>query len=56
MTMHLSYAQIPRRELKRMDLNETFRFVAEPVREAAVLTAAQLERLGVRYALAGGLA
>jgi hypothetical protein len=54
--MQFSYAQIPRREVKRMDLNEAFRFVAAPVREAAVQTAAQLEWLGVRYALAGGLA
>lgn len=39
-----------------MDLKETFRFVAPQVRGAAVKTAAQLEQIGVRYALAGGLA
>ena len=39
-----------------MDLNAIFRFVAPQVRDAAVKTAAQLEQLGVRYALVGGLA
>jgi hypothetical protein len=56
MIMELSYAQIPRRPLNRMDLKEVFRFVAPEVREAALKTAAQLEFLGIRYALAGGLA
>jgi len=54
--MHLSYAQITRRQVNRMDLKEVFRFVAPRVREAAVKTAAQLNHLGIRYALAGGLA
>lgn len=39
-----------------MDLKEVFRFVAPRVREAAVKTADQLTHLGIRYALAGGLA
>jgi hypothetical protein len=39
-----------------MDLKDVFRFVSPQVRSAAVKTAAQLERIGVRYALAGGLA
>jgi len=39
-----------------MDLKDTFRFVSPQVRDAAKQTAAQLERIGVRYALAGGLA
>ncbi len=39
-----------------MDLKETFRFVAPRVRDAAIKAAAQLERLGVRFALGGGLA
>jgi len=39
-----------------MDLKEVFRFVAPQVREAAVKTAGQLNHLGIRYALAGGLA
>ena len=39
-----------------MDLKDVFRFVSPQVRNAAVQTAAQLERIGVRYALAGGLA
>jgi len=39
-----------------MDLQEVFRFVSPQVKEAAVLTAAQLEHLGIRHALAGGLA
>jgi hypothetical protein len=56
LTMHLSYAQIPRRPVNLMDLKEVFRFVAPQVREAAVKTADQLSRLGIRYALAGGLA
>ena len=54
--MHLSYAQIPRRRVNLMDLKEVFRFVAPRVREAAVKTAGQLNHLGIRYALAGGLA
>jgi hypothetical protein len=53
---HLSYAQIPRRQVNHMDLKETFRFVSPSVREAAVKTAAQLKHLGIRHALAGGLA
>jgi hypothetical protein len=39
-----------------MDIKEVFRFVAPQVREAAVKTVDQLNRLGIRYALAGGLA
>jgi hypothetical protein len=39
-----------------MDLKEVFRFVAPRVRDAAVKTADQLNHLGIRYALAGGLA
>ena len=54
--MHLSYAQIPRRRVNLMDLKAVFLFVAPRVREAAVRTADQLNQLGIRYALAGGLA
>jgi hypothetical protein len=54
--MHLSYAQIPRRPVNLMDIQEVFRFVAPRVREAAIKTAEQLHYLGIRYALAGGLA
>src|SRR5262247_1065793 len=54
--MQLSYAQIPRRRVNLMDIKDTFRFVAPRVRDAAVKTAAQLNHLGIRYALAGGLA
>lgn len=39
-----------------MNLNEVFRFVAPQVRDAALKTAAQLKHLGIRHALAGGLA
>ena len=39
-----------------MDLKEVFSFVAPRVRDAAVKTAGQLNHLGIRYALAGGLA
>src|SRR5436190_286438 len=56
LTMQLSYAQIPRRPVNLMDINEVFRFIAPQVREAAVKTADQLNLLGIRYALAGGLA
>ena len=54
--MQRSFAQIPRRHVNLMDLKEVFRFVAPRVRDAAVKSAAQLNDLGVRYALAGGLA
>jgi len=54
--LQLSYAQIPRRQGNLMDIDEVFRFVAPRVREAAVKTAEQLDHLGIRYALAGGLA
>ncbi len=54
--MHLSYAQIPRRQVNCMNLAEVFRFVAPRIRDAAIKTAAQLNHLGIRYALAGGLA
>ena len=54
--MQMSYAQIPRRRVNLMDIKDTFRFVAPRVRDAAVKTAAQLNHLGIRYALAGGLA
>lgn len=39
-----------------MDLKEVFRFVSPQVRDAALKTAAQLNNLGIRHALAGGLA
>lgn len=39
-----------------MNIKDIFRFVSPEVRNAAVKTAAQLEKIGVRYALAGGLA
>jgi hypothetical protein len=39
-----------------MNLKDVFRLVAPTVREAALKIAEQLERLGIRYALAGGLA
>jgi hypothetical protein len=54
--MHLSYAQIPRRRVDHMDIKEVFRFVAPRVRDAAIKSATQLNDLGIRYALAGGLA
>ena len=53
---HLSYAQIPRRQVNIMNLQDVFRFVSPQVRNAAIQAAAQLERIGVRYALSGGLA
>jgi hypothetical protein len=56
LTMQLSYAQIPRRPMNLMDLKDVFQFVAPRVRDAALKTAAQLNQLGIRYALAGGLA
>lgn len=54
--MQFSYAQVPRRRVDQMNLQDVFRFVSPQVREAAIKTAAQLQRLGIRYALAGGLA
>ncbi len=54
--MHLSYAQTRRRRVNLMDLKEVFRFVAPRVRDAAINSAARLNGLGIRYALAGGLA
>src|SRR2546422_435792 len=54
--MQLSYAQIPRRRLNLMDLKEVFQFVSPRVRDAAIKTADQLNQLGIRHALAGGLA
>jgi hypothetical protein len=54
--MQLSYAQIPRRRVKLMDIQEVFRSVAPQVRDAAVKAADQLSQLGIRHALAGGLA
>src|SRR5437762_13889663 len=54
--MQLSYAQIPRRPVQQMDLKEVFRFVAPTIRNAALKSAEQLNHLGIRYALAGGLA
>lgn len=54
--MQLSYAQIPRRRVNLMDIKDPFSFVAPKVRDAAIKTAAQLNHLGIRYALAGGLA
>ena len=54
--MHLSYAQIPRRPINHMDINEVFRFVTPRVRDAAIKSAEQLSDLGIRHALAGGLA
>ena len=39
-----------------MNLEEVFAFVAPAVRDAALAVARQLEILGVRFALAGGLA
>ena len=52
----MSYAQTPRRQVNLMDLKDMFRFIAPNVRDAALNTAAQLNRLGIRHALAGGLA
>jgi hypothetical protein len=53
---HLSHAQIPRRRANHMDIKEVFRFVSPQVRDAAIKGADQLNRLRIRYALAGGLA
>lgn len=39
-----------------MDLKEVFKFVSPRVRDAAIKSACQLNQLGIRYALAGGLA
>jgi hypothetical protein len=39
-----------------MDLKEVFRFVSPEVQEAAIEAANRLDQLGIRYAIAGGLA
>jgi hypothetical protein len=39
-----------------MDLKAVFQFVSPQIRDAATQTADQLNKLGIRYALAGGLA
>ncbi|MEW6129783.1 MAG: hypothetical protein AB1757_22275 [Acidobacteriota bacterium] len=54
--MQLSYAQIPRRRVNQMDIKQVFNFISPSIREAAIKTAEQLNHLGIRYALAGGLA
>lgn len=54
--MHLSYAQLPRRKVGFMGIKEALDFVSPKVRDAALKTALQLEQLGIRHALAGGLA
>jgi len=47
-TMHLSYAQIPRRHVNHMDINEALRSVSPHVRDAAIKSSAQLNDLGIR--------
>jgi hypothetical protein len=42
--------------MNTIDIKEVFRFTGPQVREAVVKTAGQLKQLGIRYALAGGLA
>lgn len=54
--MQFSYAQIPRRRVNLMDLKEVFSFVPPALRDAAIKSAQQLTALGIRHALAGGLA
>ena len=52
----MSYAQIPYTHGGNVNLSDVFRFVAPKVRDAAIRTADQLKQLGIRHALAGGLA
>ena len=54
--MELRISPGPVRHMNSMDMKEALRFAYPPVREAAVKAAEQLRHLGVRYALAGGLA
>ncbi|HKA18680.1 MAG TPA: hypothetical protein VKN18_10340 [Blastocatellia bacterium] len=54
--MQFSYAQIPRRRVNQMNLKEVFSFVPPALRDAAIKSAQQLTALGIRHALAGGLA
>lgn len=51
-----SFAQIPHRKANTVDLDDVFRFVAQPIRDAAIRTANQLKHLGIRHCLVGGLA
>lgn len=54
--MQHSYAQIPRRRRDTVNLDEVLGFVSPKVRDATLQGAAQLKHLGIRFALAGGLA
>jgi len=54
--MEFSFAQTPSRRIDHMDLAQVFRFVSPSVRDAALKTAERLSELGIRHALAGGLA
>ena len=54
--MHYSYPQLQEKRAGFMDINNALSFVAPKVRDAAIQGAAQLESLGLRHALAGGLA
>ena len=54
--MQLSFAQTPRRRVNHIDLKEVLNFVSPAIRDAALESARQLTTLGIRHALAGGLA
>ncbi len=54
--MQFSYAQILRRPIDTMNLKDALDFVGGNVRDAAIAASSQLTHLGIRHALAGGLA
>lgn len=54
--MHHSYAIAPRREYGAVKLGAALDFQSPAVRQAALRAAAELDRLGIRYAIAGGIA
>jgi hypothetical protein len=54
--MQFSFGQITKRRAFMADLQEMLDFVPPKIKEAALLAAEALQRLGVRYAIAGGLA
>ena len=56
MALEFSYPRTFRRRLNTMNVKEVFRFVAPKVRDAAITASVQLNDLGIRHALAGGLA
>jgi hypothetical protein len=54
--MQFSFGQLPVRRVFMADLQGMLGFVSPKLREALLLSAEALQRLGIRYAVAGGFA